>query len=133
MYKLYSTFIASPLVIILTAIVGISVAITSLIGLNALADHYIPFWWGKLTFWLYLFDVKVIGREKIDKNQSYIFLANHQSYLDIPLMYLLLNHSFHWMLTAYLQTMPIIGFACIYSRHIFVGESISSIQNAIQD
>ena len=98
MYKLYSLLIATPLFLILTIIVGVSVSITALLGIQSFAHRYLPMWWGRLCCWLYLLPVHVEGREQLDAKQSYIFVANHQGYLDILLMYGYLGHSFKWMM-----------------------------------
>jgi len=111
--------------------VGILVSITSLLRLNALAHKYIPMFWGRSACLLYLLPVHVEGHEHLQQQQSYIFVANHQGYIDILLMYGYLGHSFKWMMKEYLKKMPIIGQACMISHQIFVGESLSAINQAI--
>lgn len=133
MYKLYSFLIATPLFVILTVIVGILVTLTALLGLKSMAHRYVPMWWGKLTFWLYLLPVHVEGRAHLDPHQSYVFVANHQGYFDILLMYGYVGHSFKWMMKDYLKKMPIVGPVCMVSHQIFVGDSLSSIQQAVKD
>ena len=86
MYKFYSIFIATPIFLIVTIIIGLLVSVTALCGLRALPHRYIPMWWGRIACWLYLLPVHVEGREQLDPHQSYIFVANHQGYLDILLM-----------------------------------------------
>lgn len=130
-YRLYSICIATPLFILYTAIVGVLVILTSLLRIDVLAHNYIPRIWGRVSCALYLLPVHVEGRELLDKHQSYVFLANHQGYFDILLMYGFLGHGFKWMMKEYLKKMPIIGIACMCSRQIFVGDSLSSIQQAV--
>ena len=133
MYKLYSFLIATPLFMVITVVVGILVILTSLLGLKSFAHRYVPMWWGKAAFWLYLLPVHVEGRENLDSQQSYVFVANHQGYFDILLMYGYLGHSFKWMMKDYLKKMPIVGQVCMVSRQIFVGDSLSSIQQAVKN
>lgn len=45
--------------------------------------------WAKIYFVLIGMPIQVEGKENIQKEQSYIFVANHFSYLDIPFMGLL--------------------------------------------
>ncbi len=132
-YKLYSYIIATPLFVISTFIVAVLIIISSICRCDVLTHKYIPHLWGKMTFMIYLIPVKIYGIEKLDKKQSYIFLANHQGYLDIPLMYGYLNHSFKWMMKDYLKKMPLVGIACMFSRQIFVGDSRASIANAVNN
>lgn len=42
--------------------------------------------WAKVYFSLIFLPVKIEKRAKIEKGKSYIFVANHFSYLDIPMM-----------------------------------------------
>ena len=133
MYKLYTIIIATPLFMLITVIIGILVTITSLLGMKPLSHRYIPMLWGRSACWLYLLPVHVEGREKLDVRQSYVFVANHQGYLDILLMYGYLGHTFKWMMKDYLKKMPIVGQVCMVSHQIFVGDSLSSIQQAVKD
>ncbi len=133
MYKLYSFLIATPLFLIATIIIGLLVSITALFGLKTLPHRILPMCWGRICCWLYLLPVHVEGREQLDTKQSYIFVANHQGYLDILLMYGYLGHSFKWMMKEYLKKMPIVGQACMISRQIFVGDSLASIQQAVKN
>jgi len=48
------------------------------------------------------------GREKIDKNKTYMIVSNHQSEFDIPLASLL-NAHFKWVSKAEIFKVPIIG------------------------
>ena len=133
MYKLYSFIIATPLFLIATIIIGLLVSITALFGLKTLPHRILPMCWGRICCWLYQLPVHVEGREQLDTKQSYIFVANHQGYLDILLMYGYLGHSFKWMMKEYLKKMPIVGQACMISRQIFVGDSLASIQQAVKN
>ena len=132
-YKMYALFVATPLFVIYTILIGIFVILASLLRLDSLAHHVIPQLWGRGACMLYLLPVRVDGREKLEKEQSYVFMANHQGYFDILLMYGYLGHSFKWMMKEYLKKMPVIGIACMCSRQIFVGESLASIQKAVAD
>lgn len=52
--------------------------------------------------------IRVEGREKIDRSRPWVVVTNHQSMLDIPLMYVLpLN--FKWVSKKEVQRMPIFG------------------------
>ena len=120
LYKIYSFCIATPLFILATIIVSLIVAIAAILGDPKYLGYYVPKAWGRFTFWIYLMKVEVKGREYIDKNQSYVFLANHQGYLDILLVYGYLGHNFKWMMKDSLRKMPFVGKGCYDTGHIFV-------------
>lgn len=53
-------------------------------------------------------DIDIVGKDKIDKNEKYIMVSNHQSLLDIFLLYVIpLN--FRWVSKAEVKRIPIVG------------------------
>jgi len=130
-YKIYSYFIALPLFIIATIIVALDVVIASFMGDTDRVSWYIPRLWSRFTIRTGLHSVKLEGMSQLDPEQSYVFLANHQGYFDIFLLYGYLPHHFKWMMKEYLRKMPFIGIACARSEQIFVGESLASIKHAV--
>jgi 1-acyl-sn-glycerol-3-phosphate acyltransferase len=43
-------------------------------------------WWARVTFPIMGIKVKVSGKENIPKNQSFVLISNHQSFLDIAVL-----------------------------------------------
>ena len=64
-----------------------------------------------------------MGRENIDKKQSYVFVANHQGSFDIFLIYGFLGRNFKWMMKKSLRKLPFVGKACESAGFIFVDKS----------
>lgn len=132
LYKIYSFCIALPLFIVATALCAFFVVLFALCGDPHFMGYHAPRIWSRVTCFLFLIRVKTEGKELLDKKQSYVFLANHQGYFDIFLIYGYLGHNFKWMMKEYLKKMPFIGIACKNSRQIFVGDSRSGIQKAVE-
>ena len=63
------------------------------------------------------------GREHLKKNQSYVFVANHQGAFDIFLIYGFLGRNFKWMMKKGIRKIPLVGLACEYAHHIFIDKS----------
>lgn len=131
LYKIYSFCIALPLFVAATIITAITIMIASLLGDKDYVDYFMSKWWARFTCRVFLLGVKVEGKEKLDKRQSYVFLANHQGYFDIFLTYGYLGHNFKWMMKEYLRKIPFVGIACKLSGQIFVDDSRSGIQKAV--
>ncbi len=53
--------------------------------------------------------VKTSGVSHIDKSQSYVFMSNHQSVIDIPVLFAAIPNSFRMMFKSQLQRVPIWG------------------------
>ena len=132
LYKVYSFCIALPIFILITIFVSTSVIIAGFLGDANFVAYYLPKFWSKCAFWLFLLKVKVEGRENIKKDESYVFLANHQGYYDIFLAYGYLGHNFKWMMKDYLRKIPFVGYACVKSKHIYLADGISGIAKAVQ-
>ncbi|MCP3997595.1 MAG: 1-acyl-sn-glycerol-3-phosphate acyltransferase, partial [bacterium] len=69
--------------------------------------------------------VTVAGRERIDPEQSYVIVANHQSPYDIYVLYGWLGIDFKWVLKQELRKVPGLGIGCEKLGHIYVDRSNS--------
>lgn len=105
---------------ILTALITI---IGCYVGNGNFWGYYPPKVWSRIFCFVALCPVKATGHENIDKNKSYVFVANHQGAFDIFLIYGFLNHNFKWMMKQSLRKMPLIGKACESAGHIMVDDS----------
>jgi 1-acyl-sn-glycerol-3-phosphate acyltransferase len=71
--------------------------------------HRLTCFWASLYTWLNpAWPVKVVGREKIDPNETYVMVANHQSLLDILVLFRLFRH-FKWVSKIENFRIPCIG------------------------
>lgn len=112
LYYIYQIVIALPLMLAMTLLCSLIVIIMAPIFGNRFWGNWIPRIWGRFICRVLLLPVKVEGTERIDKNQCYIFVANHQSMFDIFLMLGFLGHEFRWMMKKELANIPVVGFAC---------------------
>jgi len=68
--------------------------------------------WAKINMILFAVRYEVEGMEKLDiKNKNYVFMGNHQSYVDIFLMLSLIDRKFLFMAKEELFRIPVFGFA----------------------
>jgi 1-acyl-sn-glycerol-3-phosphate acyltransferase len=112
----------------LTAIVLITI-VSSVIGIVLSLFYYkVLLWigrfiWGPAICFIVGAKVKVIGIENIKKTKSYIFTANHQSFLDIPILFSTANRNLYFVAKKELLKMPFIGQAIWVSKMIFIDRS----------
>ncbi len=131
-YKSYSFCIALPIFLVVTILTAIIIIFFSLLGDKNVVCGFMTKWWSRITCRVFLLGIDVKGTEFLDKQQSYVFLANHQGYFDIFLTYGYLGHNFKWMMKEYLRKIPFVGLACQCSGQIYVGDSRASIAKAIK-
>lgn len=131
-YFFYHWLIAVPIFLVLTAITAITTSIGSILASRNFFGYWPPHYWAKLTCWVFLIRVKVVGSENIDKKTSYIFVANHQGAFDIFTIYGFLGHNFKWLMKKSLEKIFLVGAACRNAGHIFVDDSkITAIKDTI--
>ncbi len=120
---LYQWTIFMPVFLVLTILTAIIVMILAPIFGSRFWGYYPPKWWSRLTCWLALCRIKSSGHDFLDKNQSYVFVANHQGSFDIFLTYGFLNQNIKWVQKASLRKIPLVGFASEKAGHVFVDNS----------
>ena len=120
LYYIYQLIVGLPVVILGTIITALTVATGCALGNGHFWGYFPGHIWGKVIIRSLLLPVKVEGREHLDKDQSYVFVANHQGSFDIFLIYGFLNRNFKWMMKQALRKVPFLGFACERSHQIFV-------------
>jgi 1-acyl-sn-glycerol-3-phosphate acyltransferase len=132
---LYQWLIFVPIFVVITLLCALTVMIMAPIFGSKFWGYYPPKWWSRLTCWIALCGVKVTGRENLNPNQSYVFVANHQGAFDIFLVYGFLNQNIKWVQKQSLRKIPFVGFASEKAGHVFVDNSstatrISTINKA---
>ena len=134
LYRLYQLLVGLPVLVISTIVTALEVAIGCAIGNGHFWGYYPGHWWGKIIIRSLLLPVTVEGRENLERDQSYVFVANHQGAFDIFLIYGYLNRNFKWMMKRSLESIPFVGFACRRSHQIFVDKrGVSKIKKTYDD
>lgn len=130
LYRIYQVVIMAPILLVATFLTASTTIILSFLGLGRWAGYFFPHWWARLFCVMTMVRVTVKGRENIDKNTSYVFVANHQGAYDIFSVYGYLNHQFRWMMKKSLEKIPFVGYSCKVSGHIMVDNSTPSATKA---
>lgn len=129
---LYQWFVFTPLFVVLTILTTSTIIIFAPIFGNKFWGYYPAKWWGRFTCWLALCQVRSSGHENLEKDTSYVFIANHQGAFDIFLTYGFLNKNIKWVQKASLRKIFFVGKASEIAGHVFVdNSSIISRRNTI--
>ncbi|MFQ3580078.1 MAG: lysophospholipid acyltransferase family protein, partial [Bacteroidales bacterium] len=83
------------------------------------------YWYGRKIwgpFCIFLAGGKVVhhGRENIQKDKNYIFVANHSSYADIPVLFTALNRDIHFIAKQELSKVPFLGWIMAKMQMVFI-------------
>ena len=122
LYILYQYLIGFPLIIVVTLFTAL-LTIICFPWRNGKLPRTVQVFWSRSVLWLLLVPIKVTGCENVDPNQSYVFVANHQSFLDVFAVYGWLPNNFKWLMKKELRKIPFVGTACAVAGHIFVDRS----------
>lgn len=89
---------------------------------------------GKLFLWvsrnysriaLFVLGIKVAcrGLENVDIGESYVFMSNHVSHADSPVLASVIPHPLHWVFKKELSRIPVLGWLLIAAGQVMVDRS----------
>lgn len=87
-------------------------------------------WWGPGTLKLAGVKLKVEGLENVDFSKPYVFVANHQSFIDIPCVFTALPTRLHFVAKEELKKFPFLGQYMTAMGMIFINRT--SISKALE-
>ena len=92
-----------------TAVFGIIAIVVSFFSRTGNPVHIIARIWSKSILFVSGIEVFVAGLANIDTSKSYIYMSNHRSNFDIPVLLGCLPIQFRWLAKAELFKIPIFG------------------------
>jgi 1-acyl-sn-glycerol-3-phosphate acyltransferase len=82
--------------------------------------HAVARFWSRLNLALSGVSVSLEGEDRIDENQPYIVMANHQSHYDVLALMGLIPLQLRWIIKMELRKIPLFGYACEKVGYIFI-------------
>ncbi|MDR2233645.1 MAG: 1-acyl-sn-glycerol-3-phosphate acyltransferase [Tannerella sp.] len=125
LYFLYFWLLVAPLFLVATILTALTTIVGCMLGGERIFSFYPGMLWSKIACYLTLCPVRIKGKEHLKKNQSYVFVSNHQSAYDIFLIYGFIGVPIKWMMKKGLGKIPLVGAACRAAGFIFVDNSSS--------
>lgn len=123
LYQPYKWLIYGPLLVVSTCFfVGLGVIVIILFD-DRMANRTTGVWWSRFNCFMTPMRVKVVGRENVRKNQSYIVVSNHQSLFDIFVLFGWLNIDLKWVIKKELRSFPVFGYAAEKGGNILIDRS----------
>lgn len=81
-----SLLITDPIIIVATIIMGSISMLTSLFDSKGVAQHRIARVWSRMLLGVSGVRMRIKGLEKLDPGGCYVFVSNHRSLMDIPVV-----------------------------------------------
>jgi 1-acyl-sn-glycerol-3-phosphate acyltransferase len=109
-----------PLIAIATAVMGIISLGVSLFDRTGRLQHKVAVAWGRMLLRICMIRIDVLGTENLDANQVYVFVSNHFSLVDTPVMFGSMPCEFRILARHNLWKIPFIGWHLNRAGHVLV-------------
>jgi 1-acyl-sn-glycerol-3-phosphate acyltransferase len=115
---LRALLITDPLIIIATIILGSLNLFVSLFDEGGRKQVSIAQFWSRVLLFIAGVKLHIEGLEKIDPNGSYVFVSNHVSYMDTPVVLGHIPVQFRFLAKKGLFSIPFLGYHLKRAGHI---------------
>jgi 1-acyl-sn-glycerol-3-phosphate acyltransferase len=123
MNYLRSLLISTPLIVLATVILGVVSIPAAFVDRSGNSAHRVARLWGRILLWAGFIRVRASGLEQLDSKGTYVFVANHSSYMDIPALLVELPHQFRFFAKKGLYRIPFLGWHLRWAGHLPVDRS----------
>jgi 1-acyl-sn-glycerol-3-phosphate acyltransferase len=130
-WKLRSVLFSAPAVILLTIGMGLISAICSLWDRAGRTQHRLARRWGRMLLAVSFVRAEVHDTGALDPGASYVVVANHSSYMDIPALYSGLPLELRFFAKRGLFSIPLLGWHLRRAGHLPVvrGDARASLKS----
>jgi 1-acyl-sn-glycerol-3-phosphate acyltransferase len=123
--------------VILTGFFAVIIILTSFVTTGGKTPHKVARIWAKYILAASNIKVTVKGLSNLNRTGSYIYMPNHVSNFDIPVLQAYLPVQFRWLAKAELFKIPIFGYAMKRAGYISINRfdrksAIQSLNNAAE-
>ncbi|MFQ5695404.1 MAG: lysophospholipid acyltransferase family protein [Terriglobia bacterium] len=115
---LRSLLLTLPLIYLVTLLLGLAWLLALPFDRARRGQHGWARWWGRLLLAIGGVRVRVHGLENLETGAHYVFLANHQSYMDVPVVLGHVPGGFGIMAKAALFPIPLVGWWLRQGGHL---------------
>ena len=118
-----TVFFLIPAIGLYTIVFGAMSIASSFVEKTGYFAHWCARTWSRLILATTGVQVEVTGLEQLDPNGTYVFVANHQSIYDIPILFWSLPHQLRIIAKDSLGRFPMIGWHLRRTGHMLVDRS----------
>ena len=120
---LYKWLMVVPILVLSTGVIGVLIIIFSMLGMPDFSSRVFATFWARFNALVSLITVTVHGKDKVDTRQSYVVAANHQSLIDIYVIYGFSGFNLRWVMKKELRKIPVFGLAADKMGQIIIDRS----------
>ena len=109
-----------PAISVYTIVLGTLSILSTLVDRRGYAAHWCARVWSRLILATTGVQVQVVGLEHVTEGQTYVFISNHQSIYDIPVIFASLPFQLRIIAKASLGDVPFLGWHLRRAGHLLV-------------
>lgn len=117
---LIKTYLKIILIVIITIVFALIAIFFSLIDRSGKIYNFLGKIWAKLLLWIAGVKVKTIGLENISPDENYVYVANHSSGFDIPVVMASLPGQLRIVFKKELTKIPVFGWQLRIGPYILI-------------
>ena len=123
LYQPYKWLVFGPLLVLSTCFfVGLGFIMLFFTS-DRVVNRTVLVYWARFLSFMTPMRVAVVGKENIERGQSYIIVSNHQSSYDALVMVGWLGLDVKWVMKTELRSFPIFGWAAEKGGQVFIDRS----------
>ncbi|MGE0448117.1 MAG: lysophospholipid acyltransferase family protein [Vicinamibacterales bacterium] len=115
-----TVFFLIPAISVYTLVLGVASVASSLVDRRGRFAHGCARVWSWLILRTTGVRVRVVGLDRIDPRTTYVFVSNHQSIYDIPVIFASIPAQLRIIAKASLARFPVLGWHLARGGHLFV-------------
>src|ERR1043165_767475 len=120
---MFLSLVVPLIAVIWTVVCSIASFIVAVIDKSGKSYHWVGKVWSQGLLLFYGVQLKVTGRENIDHRRKYVFVSNHVSFMDIPVLLAGINVDIRLTYRSTLTRMPVWGWALRYGHFLMIDRS----------
>lgn len=118
-----TVFFLIPAISLYTVALGTLSLASSVVDSRGYVAHWCARAWSRLILLTTGVRVEVVGLDRLARGATYVFVANHQSIYDIPIVFWSLPHQLRIIAKASLGSVPFLGWHLRRTGHMLVDRS----------
>ncbi len=108
------------LVLVFLALTVLAIPLLAFCALFGLRDFYLACgaWMMRIGRWILGVPVEAVGRDRLDRNIPYVFMSNHVSFLDAPLLLTVIDRPVRFIVKRFVFRIPIFGLGMRFAGYV---------------
>jgi 1-acyl-sn-glycerol-3-phosphate acyltransferase len=108
------------LVLVFTALTLLAIPVLLVCAAFGLRDAFLAYgvWMMRVGRFILGIDIEVQGLERLDRGTPYVFMSNHESFLDAPLLVTVVGRPLRFIVKRFVLRIPVLGLGMRFAGYV---------------